>query len=115
MSRAGGVSGASFGLIEPVREALQAYADLIEEAFIFGSVVKGNDTSQSDIDVMIVGEVPQMEMFEVANRLQQELGRVVQFNVYEPAEWRNLVKSDPVVSQIVNGPRLQVMPHAKAS
>jgi len=105
----------TFGLIEPVREALQAYADRIEEAFIFGSVVKGNDTSQSDIDVMIVGEVPQMELFEVANRLQQELGRVVQFNVYEPAEWRNLVKSDPVVSQIVNGPRLQVMPHAKAS
>ena len=103
----------TFGLIEPIREALHVYADRIEEAFIFGSVVKGTDNGSSDIDVMVVGAVPQLDLFEVASRLQQDLRRVVQFNVYEPAEWRDLVKNDPVVSQIVNGPRLQVMPHAK--
>ena len=103
----------TFGLIEPVREALQAYTDRIEEAFIFGSVVKGTDTGKSDIDVMVVGTVQQLELFEAASQLQQDLGRVVQFNVYEPAEWRNLVENDPVVSQIVNGPKLQVIPHAK--
>lgn len=103
----------TFGLIEPVRDALQAYADHIQEAFIFGSVVKGTDTEKSDIDVMIIGTVPQLELFEVASQLQQKLGRTVQFNVYEPTEWRELVENDPVVSQIVNGPKLQVTPHAK--
>lgn len=103
----------TFGLIEPVREALQVYADRIDEAFIFGSVVKGTDTGKSDIDVMVVGEVPQLELFEAASQLQQRLGRVVQFNVYAPDEWRDLVKDDPVVSQIADGPKLQVMPHAK--
>jgi predicted nucleotidyltransferase len=105
----------TFGLIEPVRQALQAYADRIEEAFIFGSVVKGTDTGKSDIDVMVVGTVPQLELFGAASQLHQDLGRVVQFNVYEPSEWRDLVKSDPVVSQIVNGPKLQVMPYAKTA
>jgi uncharacterized protein len=103
----------TFGLIEPVRDALQAYADHIQEAFIFGSVVKGTDTEKSDIDVMIIGTVPQLELFEVASQLQQKLGRTVQFNVYEPTEWRELVENDPVVSQIVNGPKLQVTPHAQ--
>jgi predicted nucleotidyltransferase len=103
----------TFGLIEPVRAALQAYADRIQEAFIFGSVVKGTDTEKSDVDVMIVGTVPQLELFEVGIELRQKLGRVVQFNVYEPAEWRALVEHDPVISQIVNGPKLPVMPHAK--
>jgi hypothetical protein len=37
-----------------------------------------------DIDVMVVGQVPQLDLFEVASRLQKDLGRVVQFNVYEP-------------------------------
>lgn len=105
----------TFGLIEPVREALQPYADRIEEAFIFGSVVKGSDTGTSDIDVMVVGTVPPLLLYEAAGQLHQELGRVVQFSVYEPAEWRNLLEHDPVVSQIVNGPKLQVMPHAKTS
>jgi len=103
----------TFGLIEPVRDALQAYADRIQEAFIFGSVVKGTDTDKSDVDVMIVGTVPQLELFEVGIQLRQKLGRVVQFNVYEPSEWRELVENDPVISQIVNGPKLQVMQHAK--
>ncbi|TDP73137.1 nucleotidyltransferase domain-containing protein [Roseateles toxinivorans] len=103
----------TFGLIEPVREALQPYADRIEKAFVFGSVVKGTDTSQSDIDVMVIGLVPQLELFEVTSRLQQTLGRRVQFNVYEPAEWRDLVANDPVVSQIAGGPRLEVLPYAK--
>jgi predicted nucleotidyltransferase len=104
----------TFGLVEPVREALLAYAGRIEECFIFGSVVKGMDTGKSDIDIMVVGTVAQLELFDAATTLQRQLGRVVQFNVYEPAEWRALVTNDPVVSQIVNGPRLQVMPHAKA-
>lgn len=103
----------TFGLIEPVREALQTYADRIEKAFVFGSVVKGTDTSQSDIDVMVIGLVPQLELFEVTSRLQQTLGRKVQFNVYEPAEWRDLVANDPVVSQIAGGPKLEVLPYAK--
>lgn len=102
----------TFGLAEPVRDALKPYADRIDEAFIFGSVVKGTDTGTSDVDVMIVGTVPPLDLFEVTTRLQQQLGRRVQFNVYEPAEWRDLMRSDPVVSQIVNGPKLQVLPHA---
>jgi predicted nucleotidyltransferase len=103
----------TFGLAEPVRDALQPFADRIEQAFIFGSVVKGTDTSSSDVDVMIIGTVPQLELYEAANQLQQKLGRIVQFNIYEPAEWRGLIRNDPVVSQIVKGPTLQVLPHAE--
>ena len=102
----------TFGLAEPVRDALKPYADRIDEAFIFGSVVRGSDTGTSDIDVMIVGTVPPLELFEATTRLQQQLGRKVQLNVYEPPEWRDLMRNDPVVSQIVNGPKLQVLPHA---
>jgi predicted nucleotidyltransferase len=103
----------TFGLAEPVRDALQPFADRIEQAFIFGSVVKGTDTASSDVDVMIIGTVPQLELYEAANQLQQKLGRILKFNIYEPAEWRGLIRNDPVVSQIVNGPTLQVLPHAE--
>lgn len=102
----------TFGLAEPVRDALKPYAERIDEAFIFGSVVKGSDTDHSDVDVMIIGTVPQMELYEATTQLQQQLGRRVQFNVYEPAEWRDLTRNDPVVSQIFNGPKLHVIPHA---
>jgi len=103
----------TFGLIEPVREALQPFADRIESAFIFGSVVKGADTGSSDIDVMVVGTLAQLDLFNASSQLQERLGRRVQFNLYEPAEWRGLVANDPVVKQIVKGPQLQVLPHVE--
>jgi uncharacterized protein len=104
----------TFSLVEPVREALTPHAGRIKEAFLFGSVVKGNDTGKSDVDVVVVGTVPQLKLFDVASQLQGRLGRTVQFSVYAPAEWRDLVANDPVVSQIARGPKLQVLPHAKA-
>ncbi|RYF41190.1 MAG: nucleotidyltransferase domain-containing protein, partial [Comamonadaceae bacterium] len=104
----------TFGLLDPIRDALQPHAGQIEEAFVFGSVAKGTDTEKSDIDVMVIGTVPPLQLFEAANQLQHTLGRTVQFNAYEPAEWRELLQNDPVVAQIANGPQLQVMSHAKA-
>jgi uncharacterized protein len=103
----------TFSLVEPVRDALSPHARRIKEAFVFGSVVKGNDTGSSDVDVVVIGTVPQLKLLDVAARLEDQLGRTVQFSIYAPAEWRKLVANDPVVSQIAAGPKLEVLPHAK--
>ena len=39
-------------LAEPIRQALEPLADRIELALLYGSVVKGTDTTQSDIDII---------------------------------------------------------------
>lgn len=101
----------TFALVEPVRQALAPFGASIDRAFIFGSVAKGTDAGSSDIDVIVVGTAPPLGLFDAASALQQKLGRVVQFSVYEPDEWRHLVATDPVVSQIAEGPKLQVLPH----
>jgi hypothetical protein len=44
------------GLKEPLREALEPYADRIRFAFVYGSVAKQTDTARSDIDLMVIGE-----------------------------------------------------------
>lgn len=105
----------TFGLVEPVRQALLPHAAGIQQAFIFGSVAKGSDTAGSDVDIMVVGSASPLDLFEAENQLQQTLGRTVRLNVYEPAEWEDLVQSDPIVSQIANGPRLEVIPHAQTA
>src|SRR5690242_10457664 len=44
------------GLTEPLRKALQPYSNKIKVAFVYGSVAKGSDTAQSDIDLMVIGD-----------------------------------------------------------
>jgi DNA-binding CsgD family transcriptional regulator len=44
------------GLIEPLKNALSKYEDRIGTAFVYGSVARGEDTSYSDIDLLIIGD-----------------------------------------------------------
>jgi predicted nucleotidyltransferase len=44
------------GLAEPIRKSFQPYAGSIKTAFVYGSVARGTDTAQSDIDLMIIGD-----------------------------------------------------------
>jgi uncharacterized protein len=78
-------------------------------AFIFGSVARGAERPDSDIDVMIIGDVCVMKMHAMANDLGQRLGRYVHVNVYDPVEWAQLVAKDPIVAAIAKGPRIDLM------
>lgn len=90
----------SFGLLEPIREALAPFKSQISEAFLFGSVAKGTDTHHSDIDLMIIGDAPMLALSEAMLKVEKELGRPVHLNVYGPDEWANLKAADPVLSRI---------------
>lgn len=103
----------SFGLVEPLRTALATFASQIEQAFVFGSVAKGADTYQSDIDVVVTGTAPLLDLSEALHQAEQSLGRPIRFSLYSPAEWAALIQSDPVLAQIAAGPKLVLFPHAE--
>lgn len=105
----------SFGLAEPLKEALRPFAQSIREAFVFGSVAKGTDTQRSDVDLAVVGTPSLLELSEAVQNVEQKLGRAIHLNLYDPEEWRELVARDPVMGQIAQGPKLQLLPDAKTS
>jgi len=105
----------TFGVAEPLKAVLQPFAGHIDEAFVFGSVAKGTDTQCSDLDVIVVGAVPLLELTEALHLLEQNLGRGVHVSVYERSEWRELVERDPVVGQIAAGPKIPLIPDAMSA
>ena len=94
------------GLAEPLAKALAPLADHLTEAFVFGSVASGKDTSESDIDVAVVGDVGLFDVSPLLDIAQAELGRPVHASVYSPAEW---TAESPVLTTIRNGPRIDLM------
>jgi uncharacterized protein len=99
----------SFAVAEPLKEALAPFAEQITEAFVFGSVAKGTDSGRSDIDLIVIGSAPLLELTEALHTAEQGLLRPVNFSLYEPAEWAALVQSDPVVAQIAQGRTLRIL------
>ena len=102
----------SFGLAEPLMEALKPFEHEIEESFVFGSIAKGTDTHRSDIDLIVVGDAKLMELTSAMFNVEQSIGRPVHLNLYTPTEWARLKQTDPVLAQISEASKIRILPRA---
>lgn len=105
----------SFGMKEPLLRALEPFAKDIQEAFVFGSVAKGTDGPRSDIDLAVIGTASLIDLNSALHAAEQELGRVIHLSLYDPQEWRELLATDPVMAQIAQGPRLELIHHEQTA
>lgn len=104
----------SFGIREPLLRALEPFSQAIEEAFVFGSVAQATDGPQSDVDLVVIGTPPFMDLNRTLSETERELGRAIHMSLYAPEEWRELIGSDPVMAQIAQGPKMELITHGKA-
>lgn len=98
----------SFGVADRIREMLAPWSGSVDLAFIFGSVVKGTDRMDSDIDLIVVGEIDLLALHDQIGRTEADLGRPIHLNVYDRGEWEAL-RQDPVMASIVSGPKVIVI------
>jgi len=75
------------GAAEVLRTALAPLADRIRIAFIFGSVARAQQRAQSDVDLLVVGEVAFGEVVAALADAQERLRREVNPTVYPPQEF----------------------------
>jgi predicted nucleotidyltransferase/transcriptional regulator with XRE-family HTH domain len=69
-------------------DALMPIADRITIAFIFGSVARQEQSADSDIDVMILGDVRLKDVATALHGSEQTLGRAVNPVLYAPEKFR---------------------------
>ena len=98
------------GVVAPLRRALAGHARRIHAAFVYGSLAKGTDRSESDIDLMVVSDTLQYpEVYEAVQAAEGQLGRVVNPTVMTRADWRvKKNRKDSFVARIAGQPRLFV-------
>ena len=77
----------TIGLADALRASLLPLADKISAAFVFGSMASSNENANSDIDVMIIGEVSFAQIINALYDTQIALGREINPKVMSPGEW----------------------------
>lgn len=102
----------SFGLAEPLLEALKPFEHEIEESFVFGSIASGTDTYRSDVDLIVVGDANLMALTNAMLHVERLIGRPVHLNLYTSTEWAHLKQTDPVLAQISEASRIRILPRA---
>jgi predicted nucleotidyltransferase len=101
----------TFGLAEPIRQALQPYERAIHCAFIFGSVAKRDDTAGSDIDLFMVSD--SLTGADLVNQLlgtEVQLGRTINTTIYSKTELETAVQEkNSFVSRVLAQPKVWVI------
>jgi DNA-binding transcriptional ArsR family regulator len=81
------------GLVDVLHSALKPFGRLIEYAFVYGSVARGEETSTSDIDLLIIGQVGLADVAPALRQAEQQLGRSVNPSVYSLSEFTKKLRA----------------------
>lgn len=105
-----GIIKKTLGIRETISSALSSLSGKIEWAFIYGSVAAGKETTGSDIDLMIVGDIGFSEVVALLNPAQDTLGREINPKIYSKKEWTLMrTRKNPFVEELLVKPRMDVI------
>lgn len=93
------------GPAEVLRSVLEPIQDTIQLALIFGSVAKGTDRADSDIDLLIISDHLMLE--DIYSRLagvEHDLGRRINLTLYTSSEFdRRRHGNSPFLTDVLRG------------
>jgi predicted nucleotidyltransferase len=101
----------TFGVADVVRTALAPLAGGIRLAFIYGSIAKGEERLESDVDLLVVAEAIGLgDVVKALRDAQRDLRREVNPTVYRTKEFcRKLAEGHHFVANAVAGPKIFVV------
>ena len=96
------------GLADVIREALGE--DSVRLAFVFGSVASGIETSERDIDLMVIGSISLRALVGRLAGVSGKVGRELNPSVMTEAEFRKRRRTgDHFVSTVLAAPKVFVI------
>ena len=96
------------GLGDALRQALQQIGN-IQAAFIYGSFAAGEERANSDLDLMLIGDVELGALREVLRELEGKLSREINETVFGIAEFKQRKTTDSFLARVLNGPKIMLV------
>jgi len=98
------------GLVDVIAGALSSVKNQIQFAIVFGSVARGEQQANSDIDVMVIGDIGFGDVVTLLHDSQATLKREINPVVYSMASFKSRVeKNDSFIHAILTKPKLFII------
>jgi predicted nucleotidyltransferase len=94
------------GVVPVLQQELDPLRSRIRLAFLYGSMARSVETSESDIDLLVVGEVGLADLLPALRRSEKRLGRPVNPTIYSLREFRKKSRGhDHFLTAVLQGAR----------
>lgn len=99
------------GMVDVLRSALEPIDAEIDAAFVFGSIAKGEDTADSDIDLFLLSErLAYSDIFSVLEDAGTKLGRKINPTLFTRRDLdERLRKENAFIKRIFSRPKLWIL------
>jgi predicted nucleotidyltransferase len=98
------------GLVDVIAGALFSVKNQIRLAIVFGSVARGEEQANSDVDVMVIGDIGFGDVVTLLHESQTTLRREINPVVYSADSFKSRVeKNDSFIKEIINKPKLFII------
>lgn len=95
------------GLADVLKTKLKPFEKNIQFAFVYGSMAKGTYKAESDIDIVIIGDMKSRQIAAVLSDMGEKSGREVNYVVYPLSEVESrLKKKNHFVTTLLKEPLL---------
>jgi uncharacterized protein len=82
----------------------------IEAAFIYGSYAKGEEKADSDVDLLIIGDVDMDRLDSDLGELEKTLGREINYILYSVEEFKSKKKAkDGFLMDVLSGKKIMMV------
>lgn len=90
-----------------LKEALNSIRKNIKFSFIYGSLASGKESSNSDIDIFIIGELGIRDIANILSEAGGKLGREINPTIYPEKEFKKKIKEkNPFIKEILHKPKI---------
>jgi predicted nucleotidyltransferase len=107
-----GLMEKTLGAVGALRNALAYLADQgrIELAFIYGSFASGTQKSDSDVDLMVIGNTTLSELIPLLREVQDRLAREINPTVYPTGEFQERLNArEHFVTRVLERPKVMLI------
>jgi predicted nucleotidyltransferase len=97
------------GAVGILREAVLNKRD-IDYVFVYGSFATGEERTESDIDLMVIGKISLEEVLTLIRGPEEKLSREINVSVYDLQEIRKRVKDhDSFIMEVLGGLKIMLI------
>lgn len=97
-------------------QEISKLGDKIAAAAIFGSAARGESNEASDVDLLLLTDLPQLKAQALLKAAGRELGRPVNVLAYSPSAWRDAIAAEnALVLEILNNPMVPLKGDVRAA
>ncbi len=97
------------GLVDVLADALEPLARELRVVFIYGSMARGGEHSDSDVDLLVVGDVSPVDLAAALRKAREFVGREINPAVYTPTEFaKKRAARDHFLTSVLDNPKIFV-------